>query len=107
MKAKELRRRGVHNWDRLLWGVVTGTHDKRVVEPDRVTGLLGQGWHAHRPGFYHGEPAVPLLFVSRRAARDWCQDKMEKYANHSDCKFWWFRPVRVRERVEIQGSRRP
>ena len=92
-------------WDRRLWGVelysVDPKRDRRV--KDRI-GLLGSSWadDDDKAPIYDGEPSRCLLFVTRAAARAWCQDNHEFYASYPDGhvrRYWRFRPIRVRETV--------
>ena len=77
-------------WNRLLWGVVT----------DEKSYLLGSAWHQVEKAGHPGEPTRALLFVTRRAAREWCRQQMEKTQANPATAHWRFVPVRVRERVE-------
>ena len=68
-------------WDRKLWGVACGAL------------LIGSFWDdgiAAR-GTYPGEPRRPLLFHTRKECRAWIA-RQEPFH---------YRPVRVRERVEV------
>ena len=81
-------------WNRKLWGVEFS--DKSSDEPV----LLGSLWRTEKSIPYPDEPTRKMLFVTRKAARKWCKDQMQKYSNRTDCcKDWKFRPVRVREQV--------
>jgi len=82
-------------WRRNLWGVEF-TSGRRADTPM----LIGTAWSTARPGDYVGEPTRPLLFVSRRTARAWCQAKCAQYADRTDtCAMWRFRAVPVRETI--------
>lgn len=85
-------------WNRKFWGVeFSSSGDKLGDKPM----LLGIGWHEVRDNpRYAGEPTRPLLFTTRTLARAWCKKQMEKYKDRNDvCKYWRFRPVRVRELI--------
>jgi len=85
-------------WDRKLWGV-------RFTSPVGDKDLIGESWNAlRRSQDYEGQPAHALLFTTRAAARNWCREKQAGYATRplwDTCRAWRFRPVRVRERVEV------
>ena len=81
---------------RVVWGV----------DLHRDGGLLFTGWHRGlRPeATYPGEPARPLLFPTRAAARGWCAERHAQYSTYPPghaCRTWRFRAVRVRETLEI------
>ena len=91
--------------DRLLWGVelysVDPNRDRRRQDLIR---LLGSSWADHAARFYEGEPSRCLLFMTRAAARAWCQGRHEFYASRPYsllCRAWRFRPIRVRETVRV------
>ena len=86
-------------WDRRLWGV-------EWVAPPSAPMLIGALWTVSEPGRgYIGEPTRPLLFTTRRHARQWCAEKMAQYAGRTDSlRHWTFRAVRVREIVGIIGA---
>lgn len=84
-------------WNNRRWGVLFFG-----AQPQDTGTLIGQCWHMDAKSTYAGEPARALLFTSRREARAWCQQQQAKYAGRPDgCARWRFRPVRVRERVEV------
>ena len=90
-------------WDRLLWGVehysVEPKRDRRI--KDRLS-VLGVAWAENAAPLYGGEPARCLLFMTRATARAWCRVKHEFYASYPEghlCRYWCFRPIRVRETV--------
>ena len=82
-----------NGWDQQLWGVsFTSSGSKHVI--------LGTAWHAIFDPRYEGEPSRPLLFLTRRTARAWCEAQHAKYAGREDCcADWRFRPIRVRMTV--------
>ena len=73
-------------WNRKLWGV----EFRSKGEPF----LIGTVWHNLREELYPGEPMRPLLFLTRRAARDWCRANAARYADGK------LKSVRVFEKVE-------
>ena len=85
-------------WDRLLWGVMfTGASKSKPF-------LLGDLWDDtdRMVKAHEGCPTRTLLFQTRAQARAWCDAQHAKYLHHYDfCRKWRFRPVRVRERVEV------
>lgn len=84
-------------WNRLLWGV-------EFSSPRAKPMLLGSVWLDPMPkSQYTGEPSRALLFTTRKAAREWCSNKMASYAERPETTAWrWrFRPVRVREIVRV------
>lgn len=88
-------------WVKELWGVVL-TDDDGEGRPM----LIGSMWHAGelRRASYPGEPPRALLFTTRQEAREWCQAKQAEYSNRPEsdpARAWRFRPVRVRETVQI------
>lgn len=86
-------------WDRLLWGIQMQGSDAR----DRPM-LLGEAWTdlEARPGPGFGEPSRALLFTTRALARKFCNAQHAKYAGRDDCcAKWRFKPVRVRETVQV------
>jgi hypothetical protein len=67
--------------------------------------LIGEGWLGGSAAVSmaqvhpHG-PTRPLMFTTRRPAREFCAAQHEKYRQYSPgrvCQSWRFRPVRVRE----------
>lgn len=92
----------VREWpSRTYWGVLfTGALRKDA------SSLIGEAWDSRPRQTPDDCPSRPLLFTSRRAARAWCAAKHAHYAKRGDnCAEWRFRPVRVRERFEIQEGR--
>jgi hypothetical protein len=88
----------MNSWNRKLWAVLMRSESCR---PDPI--IIGTSWHAVRPMQYPGEPTHPLLFYTRRRAREWCAAKTVECARHSPD--WRFRPVRVREMlVPMEGG---
>lgn len=87
---------------RLFWGVLfTGGSQHK---DDNAPFLLYGGWCdiVRRRQDYDAEPSRALLFRSRAAARRWCQARRDTYRDRTDCcRLWRFRPVRVRETVEV------
>lgn len=78
---------------RQLWGI-----QLKTLKNDRPIGPLFDSWHDVRQPFYEGEPTRPLLFVSRRLAREWCKQRRARYADREDdCAQWYFKPIRVKE----------
>jgi hypothetical protein len=69
--------------------------------------LLEQAWHPdwrEHPSAYTGEPGRTLVFCTRKDARAWCRERTAFYGAYPEghvCRFWWFRPVRVVERVTV------
>jgi hypothetical protein len=86
------------NWDRKLWAVEMRSASCR---PDPI--IIGTSWHSVQPVQYPGQPTCPLLFVTRRRAREWCAAKTVECARHSSD--WRFRPVRVREVLVPLGGK--
>ena len=82
-------------WDRLLWGIQLTTPRGKPI-------LIGSVWSDARE-YSPGEPSRPLLFLSRRSAREWCAQKTARMLSESAVADWRFRPVRVREIVRIAG----
>ena len=82
-------------WDRLLWGV------EFADSTDRRLTILGTVWMDPPPeSQYEGEPTRPILFTTRKLAREWCKNKQAEYAGRKDFTAKWrFRPLRVREKV--------
>jgi len=81
-------------WDRKLWGVVFTSNECPL--------LIGEAWYRTKPDYYAGEPPRALVFTTRTLARQWCQKWSAINAKHQDCrKDWKFRPVRVREIVQV------
>ena len=72
---------------RKLWGVVF----KKGAQPVIVFRL----WIDEKADYIEGEAPRALLFVNRKTARDWCKSR-----NVSSSE-WKFRPVRVRETVQV------
>ena len=94
----------MRRWDKRLWGVLFHGHDKR----DQPM-LLGAMWHDEArkfEGAYAGEPTRALLFCSRREARTWCSETMEKWRDGRQrddaVTRWRVEPVRVRETVQVE-----
>lgn len=85
-------------WNRLLWGI-------QLTGPSRTDPpiLIGTIWlKPGLPSRYPEEPTRALLYCTREAARDFCRQKHAQYADHEVCSKWRFRPVRVRESVEVE-----
>lgn len=85
-------------WDRKLWGV--------WFSAPRTKGeglLISDLWANYRPVVRAEEPTRALLFINRKAAREWCKKELAKYANSDtkDWKDWKFKAVRVRETVKV------
>ena len=83
-------------WNRLCWGVVFSSPQGRR--------LLGSLWRQEKCIPYPDEPTRAMLFVSRAAARRWCQAEHAKYVaypNGGVYRRWRFCPVRVRETVKV------
>lgn len=82
------------SWDRKLWAIeMTGCGHRRP-------SILGDAWAGLRPALYEGQPANPLLFLTRKQAREWCRLAHQKWGARSDaCSKWRFRPRRVRSTV--------
>lgn len=77
-----------------LWGVV-------LVAPGCPPQILGAIWQDERPiAFRKSEPPRALLFCSRKQADKWCRDRKARM-READGRDWDFRPVRVRETVEV------
>ncbi len=90
--------RRIHGWDELRWGVAfTGA------QRQSPSALLGEAWHAStRPSAFDGEMPRALMFKTRAQARAWCRAKRASYAGRQDsCARWRFRPVLVRERIQV------
>jgi len=86
-------------WDRALWGVLF--YGSR---PGEAPLLLGCGWERTWLPRYAQEPPRALTFTTRAAARHWCRQQHAKYVGRPDCCAQWrFRPVRVREVIQVQG----
>ena len=90
-------------WDRKLWGVEMSTGRSDPI-------LIGSAWGAweglmESRQYYVGEPTRPLLFTARSQARQFCRERMaqmaEDYPEGHICRKWRYRPVRVREMVEV------
>lgn len=81
-------------WDRLLWGIQLTTPRSKPI-------LIGSAWSDARE-YSPGEPSRPLLFLSRRSAREWCAKRTA--SSSAATKDWRYRPVRVREIVRIAGQ---
>ena len=85
-------------WDNRLWGILFSS------KLTRESYLIGCAWTGKKSS-YVGEPARALVFITRKAAREWCAEKMKKW--HSGRKGfdivlgWRVRPVRVRETVRV------
>lgn len=84
-------------WDRRVWGVML----KGAIKSDPPM-LLGLAWARelmHAP--YEGEPTRTLLFMTRKQARAWCDEKNRKWGAEpaGGMSRWRVKPVRVRERV--------
>ena len=91
---------GVMAWNRLLWGVEFAGGRERF--------LIGTAWMNPPPrSAYKGEPTRPILFMTRKQAREWCRKKQADYVRRVDSLAKWrFRPVRVREKVgKVKGER--
>lgn len=88
-------------WDRLLWGVEFADRGVEFVDSRKDRFLIGTAWMNPRPkSQYKGEPTRPILFTTRKQAREWCKNKQAEYAGRTDfVAKWRFRPVRVREKV--------
>jgi len=95
---------GSERWNRLLWGVEF---------TDSVSGeapmLIGALWaNSGQRECYAGEPTRALLFCTRREARTWCQQRMQRWRETSVpgdvVKAWKVRAVRVRETVARVGD---
>lgn len=71
-------------WDRKLWGIEFRSKGERT-----LIGSLGI------------TPTRPLLFVTWRAARNWCDNENKRYAKNPSTAHWRVRPVRVREIVRV------
>lgn len=85
--------------ERRYWGVMFWS-------PFGALGPLGIGWldGGWPPARYPGEPGRAMLFLARREARAWCQQKAAFYSKYPDghvCRAWRFRPVKVREHVTV------
>lgn len=76
-------------WDKLYWGIVLVG-----IRPDRDA-IIGEGWDSQRPRQYNGEPLRPLLFTTRKAAREWAKSRMAVQSYFNDR----FRVIRVRQIV--------
>ena len=84
-------------WDRLLWGVLFQSGRERPM-------LIGGSWDERLRDRKHylDEPTRPILFTTRRSAREWCQIQRAKYNQRNDeLRAWKFSPVRVRETVKV------
>jgi len=81
-------------WDRLLWGI-------EFIDSRKEYPLIGTVWMRPPPkSQYEGEPTRPILFTTRKLAREWCKNKRAQYLGRLDfVAKWRFRPVRVREKV--------
>jgi hypothetical protein len=89
------RKRKARPWRRMLWAV-------ELVSPRGNPVLIGNLWHGQTPHPYPGEPTHALTFTRRTEAREWCRQKMAKYAGRQDrCVGWRFRPRRVLETVRV------
>jgi len=85
------------SWDRLLWGIEFSSKNDGLGDKPM---LIGGNWHPDNKPRYPGEPSRPVLFETRKLAREWCAAKNEWCKSRNDlCKYWHFRPVRVRESV--------
>jgi len=83
------------SWDRKLWGVLFTSKDSSPT-------LIGNAWSDPFNSRYEGEPSRVLLFTTRRSAQEWCKEKRAQYKDRPDsCRYWKFRPVRVRETVKV------
>lgn len=83
------------SWNRKLWGV-------EFTSPGSAPLLIGTLWmrECDDRKHYPGEPTRPILFTTRKAAREWCRERTATTQAHGDCReFWAFRAVRVRETV--------
>jgi hypothetical protein len=91
--------------ERLLWGAVF--IGASIHAEDNAPILLSDGWLDTWPKpQYDGEPTRALVFMTRVQARAWCASQQAKYRKRSDCYAKWrFRPVRVRETVEVVDHR--
>lgn len=80
---------------RVFWGIAfSGASD---VEPS----MIGSTWHRGWSQQDNAEPSRPMLFRSRKAAREWCADRHAEYSQRQDSlRFWRFRPIKVRESWE-------
>ncbi len=75
-------------WNSKLWGVkFTGSQGDTMI--------LGTLWHCRAP-HYAGAPTRTLLFTTRKAAREWCKSRNDKWPVKLK---WHVRPVRVLETV--------
>mgnify|MGYP001618310194 FL=1 len=85
------------SFSRLSWGVLWDTAGRDAIGP------IFRGHHDFETPAqpYDGEPTRPLLFRSRRHAREWCAKTHRQYA--SPCPAWRWRPVRVRETLRVVG----
>lgn len=83
------------SWNRKLWGV-------EFTSPSNKSILIGTGWMQEIPNqpYYPGCPTRPILFTTRKVAREWCRDRTAEARSHQDIREKWsFRAVRVRETV--------
>ena len=83
------------SWNRKLWGVEFSSLGEKPI-------LIGAGWMRELPNrpLYPGCPTRPILFETRRQARDWCSDKQAtSRARGGVCAKWSYRAVRVQETV--------
>ena len=76
-------------WDRKLWGI--------VVSVPNIAPRLVDVWHRYTMDKYLAEPTHALLFYYRRQAQLWARTKTVRYEERG----WYFRAVRVRERVKV------
>jgi len=83
-------------WNRRFWGV-----EFKGSMKDNKPSLLGSSWRDFGKVVPHtDEPTRVMLFTTRRAARQWCREKHQRYADRQDCcADWRFRPIRVQEIV--------
>lgn len=83
------------SWNRKLWGV-------EFISPNNKPILICTLWMHEMPSkaLYPGCPSRPILFTTRKAAREWCCDRTETTQSRGGVQEKWaFRAVRVQETV--------
>ena len=90
----------IKQWDKRVWGV---RFDNGF---DDQTLLLGLLWNnTFKYATHDGDPLRPLLFNSRRLAREWCTAQMDQWKIYSvghPVRKWRVRPVRVRATFAVE-----
>ena len=75
---------------RIVWGILLKSKGETI-------GPLYCAWKQNYELQYTGEPSRPLIFNTRKQAREYCRDTHARWLYHPHCSQWRFSVVKLIE----------